>query len=391
MKITFVFDGLTMGGIERVGINYCKLLKKMGHQVSVINLQPHKDDLENEMKEQSEIYYFSYHRKMIYQRYVKLTEYGILGAYSYAFICFFLCVFMIIKKMYARLKFRRLNDTDLLVAFSGHFNDLSFVGKRFIKTKKKIAWLHGAQFSYKMDSEGFFSLYKSIKNLVCLSEFADASCQKFNTANNIKKYKIYNPIFWGERKTDGKKIEKLQKQYGKFLLMVGRLEDDKDQITAIRAVQYLKEKYGCDFRLLLVGGGSKEEYLQSYIKENHLESNVYLTGQCSDVQNYYEAAYIYVHSSPMEGLPTVLLEAMMHKLPIAATDSIPGVREILGNNECGLLAQVNNSKDLGEKIYLLYNDMDLRNQMVERGCERIKDFLPDAIERKLSGMLQNID
>ncbi len=391
MRIILVFDGLQMGGIEKVGINYCKLLKKMGHEVSVVNLQPHHDDLENEMASHSKIYHFSYNRKMVSQRYVKLVEYGIIGAFAYAFASFILWIFMIIKKMYARFKFRKLNATHLIIAFSGHFNDLSFVGNHFIKAERKVAWLHGAQFSYKMNSEGFFLLYKRIKNLVCLSEFGDISCNKFNQENNIKKMKIYNPIFWGERKVDEKKIKKLQDQYGKFLLMIGRLENDKDQITAIRAVQYLKKKYGCDLQLLLVGGGSKKEYLQNYIKENHLESNVHLTGQCSDVQNYYEAAYIYVHSSPMEGLPTVLLEAMMHKLPIAATDSIPGVREILGNSECGLLAQVNNAKDLGEKIYLLYNDMDLRNQVVERGCERVKDFLPDAIERRLSEMLEKID
>lgn len=40
MKITFVFDGLQYGGIERVGIEYIKLLKSRGYEVQVINLNP---------------------------------------------------------------------------------------------------------------------------------------------------------------------------------------------------------------------------------------------------------------------------------------------------------------------------------------------------------------
>ena len=36
---------------------------------------------------------------------------------------------------------------------------------------------------------------------------------------------------------------------------------------------------------------------------------VYFEGNRADVGNYYAAASVSVHSSPLEGLPTVLLEA----------------------------------------------------------------------------------
>ena len=57
---------------------------------------------------------------------------------------------------------------DVAVGFSGHYNDLSFVAYNFIRSKRKIAWLHGALYQYIMSSQGFETLYKKIKNLVVL-------------------------------------------------------------------------------------------------------------------------------------------------------------------------------------------------------------------------------
>lgn len=46
MRIALVFDGLGVGGIERVGIHYSKLLHKMGHKVYIYNLKPECKEME---------------------------------------------------------------------------------------------------------------------------------------------------------------------------------------------------------------------------------------------------------------------------------------------------------------------------------------------------------
>ena len=108
------------------------------------------------------------------------------------------------------------------------------------------------------------------------------------------------------------------------------------------------------------------------------------------MQNYYSAAYVYVHSSPMEGLPTVLHEAMVYGVPIAATDSIPGVREILGNNECGLISPIGDWKQLSYNIQRLYEEQELRKTLIERGNQRIKDFAPEIAAEKLEIFINEI-
>ena len=69
--------------------------------------------------------------------------------------------------------------------------------------------------------------------------------------------------------------------------------------------------------------------VKKLVKKLSLEERVFFTGVRYDVQNYYATAKLFIHSSKLEGLPTVLLEAMKYGLPIVATNSKPGVPEIL--------------------------------------------------------------
>lgn len=46
MKIAIVFDGLQIGGIERVGADYARILSELGHDVTVVNLVPNLKEME---------------------------------------------------------------------------------------------------------------------------------------------------------------------------------------------------------------------------------------------------------------------------------------------------------------------------------------------------------
>ena len=45
MKVALVFDGLQVGGVERVGADYAKLFINLGHDVTIINLNPKLQDM----------------------------------------------------------------------------------------------------------------------------------------------------------------------------------------------------------------------------------------------------------------------------------------------------------------------------------------------------------
>ena len=390
MNIVFVFDGLQVGGIERVGVDYINLLTEHGHNVSVVNVTPRLNDLYKQLPATCKTYECSLSRTMVPYRYAKGVEKGIKGAIAYAVVGTLLNSVNAVKRIIYKLKLKELASTDIVIAFSGHFNDLMFVASGYLPGKR-VAWLHGAEFEYKVISDGYFALYRKIKNLVCLSELCDIVCKKFNEENGIRKELIYNPILIQNKMVDDHKVKLLKSKYGRFVLMAGRLAPDKDQKTAILAIKYLNDNRQDTVHLLLAGDGVNREMLETFVQEQEAGDYIHFLGNCLDMQNYYSAAHVYVHSSPMEGLPTVLLEAMAYGIPIAATDSIPGVREILGNNDCGLISPVGDCKALGENIGKLFDDNELRKKYIKAGENRIKDFAPEKIVNKLELYLSKIE
>ncbi|MBR9947671.1 glycosyltransferase [Clostridiaceae bacterium Marseille-Q4145] len=374
MKITFVFDGLQYGGIERVGIEYIKLLNEKGYEIQVINLNPELNSIEKEIPPRINILHIKFSQFLVVERHSELKKRGFLKSIAVKIVR---GLMITVNSFYSLFYLKRIPNTDVAIAFSGHFNDLMFVAKNF-KGTKKIAWLHGSQYSYLKISPGFLELYGKIKNLVCLSCKDDDKILDFNQKYHIKKIKIYNPINLKDKIVDRDKVAQLKNNYGKFILMVGRLDEDKDQETLIRAVGKLHSKYGMKNKLVLVGDGVEKNKLQQLTKDLNLYDSVIFEGLKTDVQNYYVAAAVYAHSSPAEGLPTVLLEAMYYSCPIVSTNSEPGTKEILKDN-CGLISPVKDVNALADNIYKMYSDENCRYACIFAGEKRIKEFMPDRV------------
>ncbi|HBI63328.1 MAG TPA: hypothetical protein DDY31_19310, partial [Lachnospiraceae bacterium] len=126
--------------------------------------------------------------------------------------------------------------------------------------------------------------------------------------------------------------------------------------------------------------------LEQLVKSQGLDKQVIFVGARYDVQNFYKAATVYAHSSPAEGLPTVLLEAMYYGLPIASTNSEPGVKEIL-QDDCGLITPVGDAESLAYSLYHLYIDDQKRTEIIKNGKSRIRDFMPERVILQLENFM----
>lgn len=387
-KITFVFDGLQFGGIERVGVEYIKLLKERGYDIGVINLKPRLVEMEKELPCGVPVTHINYPRWITPQKYSKFKRK--LGAPGRFVFALFFLFFSLFDNMYSIFYRKKLKPTDIAISFSGHYNDLTFVTKSFGSNVKKIAWLHSDQYSYDEMSSGFFDLYKKIKNLVCVSNWNDDKVIAFNKANSINKIKLYNPVNLDDRQIDSNKVAALKEKYGDFIIMVGRLAKDKDQATLIKALGVLRLEYNLDKYLLLVGDGTERERLERLASSLNLSDRVIFTGSVYDVQNYYLSSFLYAHSSPAEGFGLVFVEAMFYGVPVVSTDCIPGSREILGDDEYGLISKVGDERELAENIWRIYSNSSLRTEFVTKGRERIKEFLPSTIITRLEGYMESL-
>ena len=213
----------------------------------------------------------------------------------------------------------------------------------------------------------------------------------YNSFLNLNITKIYNPIPDQKFISSDEKVKLLQEKYGKFILMVARFSyPHKDQYTVINAFKKLIIDNKEDLSLLFVGDGPELSKVKLYIKNlpSKVQDNIYFVGNKKDVADYYQAAYLLVHSSVFgEGLPTVILEAMVNGCPVVATDSKVGPKEIIGDNKYGLLCPVKDPVKMADCIEKLCKDDKLYEYYCNMGKKRVIDFSPSAIYIKIMKVL----
>lgn len=145
-------------------------------------------------------------------------------------------------------------------------------------------------------------------------------------------------------------------------LMVGRLWQQKDPLTLIKAAAKLK--FPQKIIIIIAGDGDLFDACSSYIKNNNLSKVVALHGWVSDVKGLLDKADVFILPSKWEGMPLAILEAMASGLPCIVTD-IPGNNDLVVSGENGLLFPIGDYKLLSEHIDRLANDDILRAEMSE--------------------------
>lgn len=396
MNIALVLDGLQVGGIERVCLDYCKILLDLGYHVTLFNLVPDLNELENEIPEGVKLVHLPFPRWLAPERYTGLVRRNFVCKFMYIFLYMFFTLITFLYKLFCRIRYKECrHEYNYLVAFSSHINDLTFVAQRFARANHTVSWCHGAIYSYLLMSDGFINLYNKIKNIVVLVDDSQEEVLSYNKFLNLNVYKLYNPSYVKDRKVSCKKVKKLKKEYGNFILMVSRFQyPHKDQLTVIKAFNLLlNEHKNLDTSLVFIGDGpdrKKAEIVAKKLNER-IRKRIFFLGTQLDVQNYYMAAYLLVHASVAgEGLPTVMIEAMNYRLPEVVTDSKTGPREILGDNKYGLLCKIEDPKDMSEKIYRLFSDKVLYKNFQLLESQRIKDFSVKKIKNRLDYILKDI-
>lgn len=383
IKIAFVLDTMIYGGIERVAINYLNCLNPEEYDIDVFILDKKTEPIIEEIPSYCNIIKWNVPRLLCPEAYWKL------GIKYNGGVLLYILSFLITSIMtpVLKIKAKKYKKYDISIAFSGHYNDLYMTGK-IINSKNKIAWLHGALYSYLASSPSYYKLYNKFDKLVVLSELGQDEMLLLYPNLKDKLIKIWNPIpEYDNKSLDEEKIENLKNKYGDFVLMVGRMSSPKDHKTVVDAIKLINSNRKDKINLVCLGDGEKRQELEAYIEKVGMNEYTFIEGSVHDVGNYYSSAKLLVHSSYYEGLPTVLLEAMSCGLPVVATDSPPGVREILGNNEFGLICNIKDSKNMSNQILKMYEDKELYEYYINKGKNRILDFSPENIKSQFEKMI----
>jgi len=152
---------------------------------------------------------------------------------------------------------------------------------------------------------------------------------------------------------------------------VGNLRKEKNQELLIRALAIMKDM-GRSFKALFVGDGPCRSDLEMLAAELKVDEEIIFLGTRRDVPHLYWLLDIYCLTSRFEGLPLTLLEAMAAEVPVIGTDVI-GIREVISNNENGVLVPDNDPEELAKAILMLAESVTLRNTLAEHGRRLVCD------------------
>jgi len=209
-----------------------------------------------------------------------------------------------------------------------------------------------------------------------------------------------NVIYMGTKEKEIKKeeISILKQKYNlnnEFIVgIVGRIEDGKGQYLVIEAIDILnKTVKNINMKAIIVGHTMDEEYLNNIkqkVKTLDIEDKVIFTGFTKDVDAHMHIFDCNILATPKETFGLVVIEAMINKVCMIATNN-GGPLEIINNNKDGLLFN-RTSNDLADKIKLLYNNKEYKDTLSLAGYNKAKKiFNKDIQNNKLYKMIEGIN
>jgi glycosyltransferase involved in cell wall biosynthesis len=99
---------------------------------------------------------------------------------------------------------------------------------------------------------------------------------------------------------------------------------------------------------------------------------------------------VLAHPAETEGLPLVLVEAMLASRPIVASN-VAGSNEVVADGETGFLVPVRNPRALADKTIELLGDPQLRARMGAAGLKRARTlFSEDRYVREVANLYEEL-
>ncbi len=181
----------------------------------------------------------------------------------------------------------------------------------------------------------------------------------------------------------------LQNRYnlppGPFLLSVGTIQPRKNYTRLIYALHRLRQQ-GFDLDLVIAGGkGWLDGPMYQAIDATNQRSRIHLIGfvDDDDLLALYNLAYGFVFPSLYEGFGLPVLESMACGTPVL-TSSVSSLPEVAG--DAAIIVDPYDLDELTNGLRQLVDDATLRQTLIKRGLERVKQFTWGRAARQLQAV-----
>jgi len=168
------------------------------------------------------------------------------------------------------------------------------------------------------------------------------------------------------------------------IIFVGRLHPVKRVNLLIEAFSLLNKTFP-NARLLIVGDGDERKNLEKLVKDLNLEGHVDFVGfqDHEKVLSLMSQSDMIVLPSVIEGNPRVLVEAMMLKVPVVATN-VRGINDMVQHGETGYLVSRALPRDLAAAMNYILVNKEYSRRITENAYRYAKDqFSKEQVLKKI--------
>lgn len=232
--------------------------------------------------------------------------------------------------------------------------------------------------------DNFLVNYRVADILILLSKYEIPEIQKLTGTDLLRCKVINNPLSW-EKVADAKILQQKKKQ----VLIVSRLYNPEKRIDrALKIWKILEQRGFVDWKLIIVGAGVHEEYLQGLSEELALK-NVTFTGR-QDPIPYYRDAALFMMTSAVEGWGLTLTESMQTGVVPIAFDSYPALHDIITDGYDGCIIPDDDLEAYADCMVELMCNRENRERIAKNGLESCRRFEINRIVEQWVKLIESL-
>ena len=373
-NILFFMETVDFGGAETVFTNIIKNINKSKFCIKVVTERDH------------ELFTDEIKSAVPYDCFIKTERSAVRDFWNKIVIK----LSLVLSEKNIRKYFIRGNY-DVEVAFCEGYST-KIIGNSGKRNCKKIAWVHTDVIKNPWSEKIFGSAeeekkcYEKFDAIVCVAEtMKESFIKKYGMAEKV--HVLYNPLDF--ESVIKKSEEKTDFKFGngmKFVL-AGTFIKIKGFDRFVKVCKRLKDD-GEHFSALIMGDGEEKENIKKIIAETNLGDTVKILDFQTNPYKYIAHSDVYVCSSYAEGYSTAVSESVALNVPVITTEC-SGMREIFGENECGIICE--NSEDgLYNAMKKVLNDPSLLKKFSAEEKKRANDFSLKKRMKTIEDFLESV-
>ncbi len=253
------------------------------------------------------------------------------------------------------------------------------------KTLKIIHHTVDLLHNYKLRHKAFLWFFLKFIDLSICNSSHSKNILKKTYINQHKIRVIHNGVDTEHYKQSSNQGSSLKKKYniGKDEIILGTVSNfrkEKNYPFLLKAFAELRQQH--NLVLLCIGGGKELNEMKKYATKLGIQEKVIFTGYSDRVADHLTIMDIFLLCSIKEGFPNGIIQAMSAGVPVIAS-AIGGCKEIIDNEETGLLFPVNDFVEFKFCVNRLLKNSPYALKMGQKGRMKVSE------EFSMQSMIQN--